>query len=70
MTDRVARAKSSAVEVGEMAGKEGARHERIGAEPDVMQYCPSCGRRGEWQKCKLLCANPKCSVQIILACVD
>ena len=23
---------------------------RLAAEPDVMQYCPSCGERGEWQK--------------------
>lgn len=40
------------------------------AEPDVMQHCPSCGHRGTWQKCKLLCENPRCSVHIILACVD
>lgn len=40
------------------------------SEPDVMQYCPNCGQRGEWQKCKLLCSNPRCSVRIILACVD
>jgi hypothetical protein len=39
-------------------------------EPDVTLYCPSCGALGEWRKCKLLCVNPKCSVQVILACVD
>jgi hypothetical protein len=39
-------------------------------EPDVMQYCPQCGERGAWQKCKLICDNPRCSVHIILACVD
>ncbi len=39
-------------------------------EPDVMQYRPSCGHRGQWQKCKLLCGNPQCGVHIILACVD
>jgi len=40
------------------------------AEPDVTQYCYGCGERGEWQKCKLICTNPKCSVRIVLACVD
>jgi len=40
------------------------------SEADVVQYCPSCGARGEWRKCKLICINSKCSVQIILACVD
>jgi hypothetical protein len=43
---------------------------RSSAEPDVSAYCPNCGGRGEWQKCKLLCPNPQCSVRIILACVD
>ncbi len=35
-----------------------------------MQHCPNCGHRGVWQKCKLLCDNQKCSVHIILACID
>ncbi len=39
-------------------------------EPDVMQHCPNCGRLGHWQKCKLICDNSRCSVHIILACVD
>jgi hypothetical protein len=39
-------------------------------EVDVTEYCPSCGARGQWQKCKLICTNPKCSIRIILACVD
>ena len=50
--------------------KSGAGLDRVGAEPDVTAYCPSCGARGEWQKCKLICTNPRCSVRIILACVD
>lgn len=40
------------------------------AQPDETAYCPNCGARGEWQKCKLLCPNPQCLVRIILACVD
>ena len=40
------------------------------SERDVTQYCPNCGTRGEWQKCKLVCTNPQCGVRIILACVD
>jgi hypothetical protein len=43
---------------------------RSAAEPDVVQYCPSCGERGAWQKYKLICLNPRCSVRIILACID
>jgi hypothetical protein len=43
---------------------------RAAAELDVMQFCPNCGARGEWQKCKLICINPRCGVRIILACVD
>lgn len=39
-------------------------------ERDPTQYCPNCGARGEWQKCKLVCTNEKCGVRIILACVD
>jgi hypothetical protein len=39
-------------------------------EPDATAYCPSCGARGVWQKCKLVCLNERCSVRIILACVD
>jgi hypothetical protein len=37
---------------------------------DPIEYCPNCGHRGTWQKCKLICTNQRCSVQIILACVD
>jgi hypothetical protein len=59
------------VEVAVMGGrKTGAELNRVGAEPDVSAYCPSCGARGDWQKCKLICTNPRCSVRIILACVD
>jgi hypothetical protein len=47
-----------------------AQRRRSGEEPDETAYCPNCGARGEWQKCKLLCPNPQCSVRIILACVD
>ena len=43
---------------------------RINAEPDVTQHCYNCGERGEWQKCKLICTNPRCGVRIVLACVD
>ncbi len=43
---------------------------RVEAEPDVTQYCYNCGEVGEWQKCKLICHNPRCAVRIILACVD
>lgn len=43
---------------------------RADAEPDVTQHCYNCGERGEWQKCKLICRNPRCAVYIILACVD
>lgn len=39
-------------------------------EPDATQYCYNCGERGEWQKCKLICHNPRCCVRIVLACVD
>ena len=39
-------------------------------EEDPTAFCPSCGHRGVAQKCKLICTNPKCSVHIILACVD
>jgi hypothetical protein len=50
---------------------EERRSARIGdAEPDVTQHCYNCGERGEWQKCKLICHNPRCAVHIILACVD
>lgn len=41
-----------------------------GGEPDVTPYCYNCGERGEWQKCKLICVNPRCGVRIVLACVD
>jgi hypothetical protein len=37
---------------------------------DPHQYCPNCGARGVWQKCKLICVNERCAVRIILACVD
>ncbi len=40
------------------------------SEPDPGEYCPNCGQRGAWQKCKLLCLNERCGVRIILACVD
>ena len=43
---------------------------RPAAEPDGTPYCPNCGERGEWQKCKLICPNARCAVRIILACVD
>ena len=43
---------------------------RSDAEPDVGAHCFNCGERGEWQKCKLICRNPRCGVHIILACVD
>ena len=62
-------AKSVAAEVGGMAERT-AGTSRPRAEPDETAYCPNCGTRGEWQKCKLLCPNPQCSVHIILACVD
>jgi hypothetical protein len=39
-------------------------------QPDVTELCPNCGARGMWQKCKLVCLNPRCGVRIILACVD
>lgn len=39
-------------------------------EVDVSEICPSCGRRGERQKCKVICTNPRCGTHIILACVD
>jgi hypothetical protein len=51
-------------------GEGGAQPTRRGAEPDVAQYCPNCGARGEWRKCKLICPTEHCSVQVILACVD
>lgn len=78
LTTIISRATRSAGEVDEMVGKHGAgpRHSatsaaiRPDAEPDVAQFCPNCGARGEWQKCKLICLNPRCSVRIILACVD
>jgi hypothetical protein len=57
-----------AVEVVEMDGSTAPR--RSDGEPDVSQYCYNCGERGESQKCKLICRNPRCGVHIILACVD
>jgi len=39
-------------------------------EPDVSQFCYNCDERGEWQKFKLICRNPRCCVHIVLACVD
>ncbi len=51
-----------------MDGRTAPRREE--AEPDVTQHCYNCGERGEWQKCKLICRNPRCGVHIILACVD
>jgi hypothetical protein len=65
-----ARQEAAVVEVDEMGGNPDAPRERRAAEPDVTQYCPSCGALGQWQKCKLICINPRCSVRIILACVD
>ena len=54
--------------------EDGARaSERPGGdarEADPTEFCPSCGERGTWQKCKLICTNQRCSVRIILACVD
>ena len=57
-----------AVEVAEMEQPVAPR--RRDAEPDVSQYCYNCGERGEWQKCKLICRNPRCGVHVVLACVD
>lgn len=37
---------------------------------DPTEYCPNCGHRGVYQKCKLICENPDCGIRIILACVD
>jgi hypothetical protein len=56
------------VEVVEMEGRTIPR--RSDAEPDIGPHCYNCGERGEWQKCKLICRNPRCGVHIILACVD
>ena len=54
-----------------MAERMAAARRRGSAAPaDETAYCPNCGTRGEWQKCKLLCPNPQCAVHIILACVD
>ena len=39
-------------------------------QTDPTPYCPNCGHRGAWQKCKLVCENQRCGVRIILACVD
>jgi hypothetical protein len=50
--------------------RRGHEEPREAATTDASAYCPNCGRPGEWRKCKLLCTNPKCSVHIILACVD
>jgi hypothetical protein len=52
---------------------EGRRRPEASArsdESDPHQYCPNCGARGVWQKCKLLCVNERCAVHIILSCVD
>jgi hypothetical protein len=52
---------------------DGARRSARGdeaREADPTEFCPSCGERGTWQKCKLICTNQRCSVRIILACVD
>ena len=60
--------RTTAVEVVVMeVGRLARRDDR---EPDVTQYCYNCGERGEWQKCKLICLNPRCCVRIVLACVD
>ena len=69
LTPRPRIAKSVAAEVGGMAERTAGTSGRA-VEPDATAYCPNCGTRGEWQKCKLLCPNPRCSVRIILACVD
>jgi hypothetical protein len=53
--------------MGESAGRRADADE---ARNDPTEYCPSCGQRGTWRKCKLVCTNERCSVQIILACVD
>jgi hypothetical protein len=51
--------------------EDGARRrERSDRALDPTEFCPSCGERGTWQKCKLICTNQRCSVRIILACVD
>lgn len=52
---------------------EEQRRSKVGTasdDRDPYQYCPNCGSRGVWQKCKLICENERCAVRIILACVD
>ncbi len=50
--------------------ESGGERQRPRQEPDVAAFCYNCGTLGEWQHCKLICRNAKCSVHIILACVD
>lgn len=53
-----------------MVHRPNAQQPVSGAQRDITEYCPNCGARGQWQKCKLICTNPQCGVRIILACVD
>ncbi|HVN86827.1 MAG TPA: hypothetical protein VMW17_18510 [Candidatus Binatia bacterium] len=53
-----------------MAERHNLKVSKQNGETDLTQYCPNCGVRGEWQKCKLVCTNPQCGVRTILACVD
>jgi hypothetical protein len=68
LTARPARGTLRAVEVAAMEERKTLR--RSEGEPGVGPHCFNCGERGEWQKCKLICRNPRCGVHIILACVD
>jgi hypothetical protein len=67
LTNLAPRGTLRAVEVAAMEERVTRRGE---AEPDATQHCYNCGERGEWQKCKLICRNPRCGVHIVLACVD